>query len=278
MRSAVENVVQYGLEHRDTTGIIAIGIDEISRRKGHKYVTMVYDLTRMRLIWSGEGRSKETLRKFFEEWGEERTCAIQAFCLDMWKPYADVIDEQAPGAIKVFDKFHIVKHLLDAVDKVRKEEAARLKEIDPELLKKTRYIWLKNPWNLTEGQHVRLSDLVKLNLKINRAYILKENFRDLWGYTYPGNAEKFLDGWIWMATHSRLEPLRDFAWMLKRHKEGILNYFKSRISNGAVEGMNRKAKVVSQRAYGYRTFATFQLALYHVMGDLPMPETTHKFL
>jgi len=278
VRSAVENAVEHGLENRDSAGVIAIGIDEISRRKGHKYVTMVYDLTRMRLIWCGEGRSKETLRGFFAEWGEERARAIQAVCLDMWKPYEDVIDEQAPGVIKVFDKFHIVKHLLDAVDKVRKEEAARLKESDPELLKKTRYIWLKNPWNLTEGQHVRLSDLEKLNLKINRAYILKESFRDLWDYIYPGNAEKFLDHWIWMATHSRLEPLRDFAWMLKRHKEGILNYFKSRISNGAVEGMNRKAKVVSQRAYGYRTFAIFQLALYHVMGDLPMPETTHRFL
>ena len=278
VRGAVRNAVEYGLANRETTGIIAIGVDEISRRKGHKYVTMVYDLKHMRLIWCGEGRSKETLRRFFEEWGEERTKAIHAVCLDMWRPYSDVIAELAPGAIMVFDKFHIIKHLLDAVDKVRREEAARLKEIDPELLKKTRYIWLKNPWNLTKGQKVRLSDLEKLNLKINRAYILKENFRDFWNYIYPGNAKKFLDQWIWMATHSRIEPMRDVAWMIRRHEEGILNYFKTRISNGAVEGMNRKAKVVSQRAYGYRTFATFQLALYHVMGDLPMPKTTHKFL
>jgi transposase len=123
-----------------------------------------------------------------------------------------------------------------------------------------------------------LSDLEKLNLKINRAYILKEAFRVFWDYTYRRNAEKYLDWWLWRATHSRLEPMRDFAWMIKRHKPEILNYFNVPITNASVEGMNRKAKVVSQRAYGYRTVATFQLALYHVMGDLPMPETTHRFL
>jgi transposase len=127
-------------------------------------------------------------------------------------------------------------------------------------------------------RHTGLSDLEKLNLKINRAYILKEAFRCFWDYTYRRNAEKYLDWWLWRATHSRLEPMRDFAWMIKRHKEEILNYFNVPITNASVEGMNRKAKVVSQRAYGYRTVTTFQLALYHVMGDLPMPETTHRFL
>jgi len=278
VRAAVTNAVDYGLEHRNTTGVIAVGIDEISRRKGHKYMTMVYDLSRMRLLWCGEGRDKEALRSFFSEWGEERCEAIGAVCLDMWQPYIDVVGEMLPGAVMVFDKFHIVRHLMDAVDKVRRQEAAKLKQDDPELLKKTRYIWLKNPENLTEGQRVRLSDLEKLNLKINRAYILKEAFRCFWDYTYRRNAEKYLDWWLWRATHSRLEPMRDFAWMIKRHKEEILNYFNVPITNASVEGMNRKAKVVSQRAYGYRTVTTFQLALYHVMGDLPMPETTHRFL
>jgi len=125
---------------------------------------------------------------------------------------------------------------------------------------------------------VRLSHSEKLNLKTGRAHILKEAFRCFWDYTYRGNAEKYLDRWLWWATHSRLKPMRDFAWMIKRHKQEILNYFKVTITIASVEGMNRKAKVVSQRAYGYRTVAAFQLALYHVMGDLPMPETTHRFL
>jgi len=208
VRAAVKSAVDYGLEHRDTTSVIAIGIDEISRRKGHKYMTMVYDLTRARLLWCGEGRDKEALKSFFSEWGEERLKAIRAVCLDMWQPYIDVIEELLPQAVMVFDKFHIIRHLMDAVDQVRREEARELKETDPELLKKTRYIWLKNPENLTEGQRVRLSDLEKLNLKINRAYILKEAFRCFWDYTYRRNAEKYLDRWLWWATHSRLEPMR----------------------------------------------------------------------
>ena len=279
VRAAVASAVEYGLASRETTSIIAIGIDEISRRKGHKYMTMVYDLSRMRLLWCGEGRDKEALKAFFADWGKERCGAIRAVCLDMWQPYIDVIEEMLPEAVMVFDKFHIIRHLMDAVDKVRREEARRLKEEgESELLAKTRYIWLKNPENLTDKQRLRLSDLEKLNLKINRAYLLKEAFRCFWDYTYRRNAEKYLDRWLWWATHSRLEPMRDFAWMIKRHKEEILNYFNVPITNASVEGMNRKAKVVSQRAYGYRTVGIFQLALYHVMGDLPMPETTHRFV
>ena len=167
---------------------------------------------------------------------------------------------------------------MEAVDTVRKEEARELKADDPELLKKTRYIWLKNPWNLTEYQSLRLSDLEKLNLKINRAYLLKEAFRRFWNYTYRACAKKYLDRWFWWATHSRLEPFRDFAWMLRRHQEDILNYFKVRIDNGAVEALNNKAKAISHRAFGYRTAETFELALYHGLGKLPMPPSTHKFV
>ncbi len=195
----------------------------------------------------------------------------------MWQPYTEVIEELLPHAVMVFDKFHVIRHLMDAVDQVRREEARELKKTEPELLIKTRCAWLKNPENLTCGQRARLSCLEKLNLKIGRAYILKEAFRRFWDHAYKRNAEKYLDLWLWWATHSRLEPMRDFARMIKRREEDILNYFKVKITNASVEGMNRKAKVVSQRAYGYRTFATFQLALYHVMGNLPMPETTHRF-
>jgi transposase len=277
VRSAVKAAVEYGLENRDTTGVIAIGTDEISRRKGHTYVTMVYDLTRKRLLWCGEGREKKTLRAFFEYWGE-RCGAIRAVCLDMLPGFDRVVEECVPDALIVFDKFHIAQQLMAAVDTVRKEEARSLREEGIDVLKKTRYIWVKNPENLTDKQKLRLSEISKLNLKVNRAYLLKEGFRHFWDYAYRRNAEKYLDDWLWMATHSRLEPLRDFAWMIRKRKENILNYFKVPLTNGSVEGMNRKAKVVSNRAYGYRTFDTFQLALYHVMGDLPMPETTHRFV
>ena len=149
----------------------------------------------------------------------------------------NAIKKRLPNALLVFDKFHIVRHLLNAVDKVRKEEAQKLKSEDPELLKKSRYIWLKNPWNLTDKQRVRLSDLEKLNLKINRAYLLKEGFRKFWDYSYPAWAKKYLNQWFWWATHSRLKPMRDFAWMIRRYQDDILNYFKVPIDNGAVDEM-----------------------------------------
>jgi len=278
VRKAVKNVVDYGLANRDLGDLLYIGIDEISRKKGHVYHTQVYDLIEKRLLWSGEDRTAETLDAFFDYLGKDRCEHIEAVCCDMWAPYIDAIKKRLPNALLVFDKFHIVRHLLHAVDQVRKEEAQKLKSENPELLKKSRYIWLKNPWNLTDKQRVRLSDLEKLNLKINRAYLLKEAFRKFWDYSYPAWAKKYLDQWFWWATHSRLKPMRDFAWMIRRHQDDILNYFKVLIDNGAVEGLNNKAKAISHRAYGYRTAETFKLALYHGMGKLPEPQLTHKFV
>jgi len=278
VKAAVKHIVDYGLEHRDLSGIIYIGIDELSRRRGYTYVTMIYDLVSGDLIWTGDGREKGTLEQFFAELGEERSKTIRGICCDMWEPYADVVRQEAPDAILVFDKFHIVKHLMAAVDDVRRQEIAEKGKEHKDLVKGTRYIWLKNPWNLTDKQQLSLKDLEKLNLKINRAYLLKEQFRQFWDYSYPANARKFLKQWFWWATHSRLKPMRDFAWMLRRHEEDILNYFRLKITGGRIEGMNRKAKVISQRCYGFRTFGMFRLALYHCLGNLPVPKLTHKFV
>ena len=278
VRAAVSQAVEYGLAHRRDSSVLYIGIDEISRRKGHIYHTQVYDLEARRLLWSGEGREAETLRRFFEEWGPARTARIRAICCDMWNPYFDVLREKAPQATLVFDKFHIIRHLLEAVNEVRKAEARELRKTAPDLLKGTRYIWLKNPWNLTERQRERLGYLERLNLKINRAYLLKEAFRRLWTYAHPGWAKRYLTKWFWWATHSRLKPLRDFAWMLRRHQEGILSWFKVPLDNGSTEAMNNNAKAVSHRAHGYRTAATFTLSLLHCLGKLPLPETVHRFL
>lgn len=276
--TAVSQAVAYGLDHREMGSVVYIGIDELSRRKGHVYVTNVYDLKEKRLLWSGEGRSRETLRAFFEEHGPALKHSVKAVCCDMWQPYIDMVKECLPEAILVFDKFHIMQHLLKAVDEVRREEARELKKTNPELLKRTRYIWLKNPENLTDKQRARLGYLERLNLRCNRAYLLKETFREFWEYKRKGWAKRFLKKWFWWATHSRLDPMRDFAWMLRRHEEDILNYFTERISNGAVEGMNNKAKVVSHRCYGFRTPKTYITALYHCLGNLPEPEMVHRFL
>ncbi len=276
--TAVRQAVAYGLEHREMGNVLYIGIDELSRQKGHVYVTNVYDLKEKRLLWSGEGRSRETLRAFFAEHGEALKQRVKAVCCDMWQPYIDMVKGHLPEAILVFDKFHIMQHLLKAVDEVRREEARELKKTNPELLKRTRYIWLKNPENLTDKQRRRLGHLERLNLRCNRAYLLKESFREFWDYKRKGWAKRFLNKWFWWATHSRLKPMRDFAWMLRRHDDDILSYFDERISNGAVEGMNNKAKVVSHRCYGFRTASNYITALYHCLGKLPEPELVHRFL
>ena len=278
VKTAVKRSVEYGLGDRRIGSVIYIGIDEISRRKGHVYVTNVYDLTEKKLLWSGEGRQKATLQRFFREHGEALKTSVKGVCCDMWKPYTDVLDEELPDVTVVFDKFHLICHLNAAVDDVRRAEARELKQSNPELLMKTRYIWLKNPENLTDKQKARLGYLEKLNLKINRAYLLKESFRELWNYKRRGWAKKFLTKWFWWATHSRIKPMRDFAWLLRNHQDGVLNYFKMKITNGMVEGLNNKAKAVSRRCYGFRTAETFILALYHCLGKLPERETVHRFL
>lgn len=276
--AAVRQAVDYGLAHRELGGVLYIGIDELSRQKGHVYVTNVYDLKEKRLLWSGEGRSQETLRAFFEEHGQALKEGVKAVCCDMWQPYIDMVKEHLPEATLVFDKFHIMQHLLKAVDEVRREEARELKKTNPELLRRTRYIWLKNPENLTDKQRARLGYIEGLNLRCNRAYLLKESFREFWEYKSKGWAKRFLKKWFWWATHSRLKPMRDFAWLLRNHEENILTYFDEQITNGAVEGMNNKAKVVSHRCYGFRTASTYITALYHCLGKLPEPKLVHRFL
>lgn len=275
--TAVDEAVAHGLINQDLTGITHIGMDEISRKRGHVYVTNVYDLRRRRLLWSGEGRAKETLEAFFNWFGEERTAKLEGICCDMWQPYIDVIKAKAPKAILVFDKFHIVQHLSKAVDQVRRDEIREKGKEHKDLMSKTRYIWLKNPWNLTEKQQVRLSELEHLNLKINRAYLLKEAFQGFWGYRRPSWAKRYLDKWFWWTTHSRLQPMRDFAWMLRRHEDDLMNYFRMPIHNGTVEGLNNKAKVISHKAYGFRTAKNYIRNLYHSMADLPLPEIVHTF-
>ena len=275
--SAVKQVVAYGLARRDKSDAILLGIDELSRKKGHVYLTNIYDLLNKRLLASFPGRAEQSLESFFREWGKENLSNIMAVCCDMWAPYVKAIREHLPDARLVFDKFHIVRHLLVALDEVRKSEQAAFRNTFPELLIKTKYLWLKNPWNLKEGQSLRLSDLTKRRLKTFRAYVLKEQFRDLWNSPIRSDAKSFLRHWCWLATHSKLIPMRDFARMLRKHEDGILAYFDVPINNGMVEAMNNNAKVISHRARGYRSSKTFSTLMLHCMGGLKMPDSVHRF-
>jgi len=279
---SVEYAVNWGLEHRSLDDIKAIGIDELARKKGHVYATLAYkiDAGRRRLLWIGEERKEKTLQKFFDWFGEERSKALTAICSDMWKPYIEIIRKNASKAIHVLDRFHIMLHMSKAIDKVRAEESRQLQADGYEAhLKKTRFLLLKRPENLTEGQEIKLAELLRYNLKSVRAYLLKERFQLFWEYKKAGWAGRFLDEWTRQVMYSRLEPMKEVAQMLRNHRELILNWFRAKgeISNGIVEGLNGKAKVTIRKSYGFRTFRALEVALYHSLGDLPMPYDIHRF-
>lgn len=268
----VRQAVQYGLRRRKRPPVHMIGIDEVSRRKGQVYLTVVYDLERRVLLWVGEGRSEEAVSKFFtEELGRRRCRTLRVVCMDMWAPYANLVREHAPQAQILFDRFHIVKHLQEAVDAVRRELWRQVTGKERVALKGTRWLLLKNPWNLTTEQKERLSTLVRWNTPLVRAWYLKESFQLFWGYQQPGRAKDHLCKWMGSAMRSKLEPFKKFVRMLRSHLNGVLAWTKLRVSNGAVEGMNNKIKSISHRSFGFRSANHFIAAIYHGCARLPLP-------
>src|ERR1700726_509684 len=268
---AVEHVVTFGLAHRTLAPIDAIGVDEIQYGKGHRYLTLVYqiDLGMTRLLWIGRERTIESFQGFFTSIGDELASKIVFVCSDMWQPYLKVIREKCSQALHILDRFHIVAKMNLALDDVRAEESRRMKrEGRVPVLKKSRWLLLRREQNLKDEQRFRLRDLLRYNLKIVRAYLLKEAFQQLWDYNSPAWAGRFLDDWCRQVMCSRIEPMKDIARSMRQHRELILNYFRAHklLSSGVVEGLNNKAKVTMRRSYGFRTFRALELALYHTLG------------
>jgi transposase len=278
---AVEVAVEWGRARMPMEGITAIGVDEVLWKRGHQYLTVVYEITRQRcrLLWVGENREEASLEGFFT-WLGERRVAIRHVCSDMWKPYLNVIARRIPQALHVLDRFHIVAKLSKAIDEVRAKEAKRLEAAGYEpVLKHTRWCLLKRPEKHTPRQRSRLRELLSYNLKTVRAYLLKEDFDFLWHYKSAHWAGRFLDRWCTQAMRSRIEPMQAMAKTLRTHRALILNWFRVRadISLGATEGLNNKLKVVTRRAYGFRSSHVVKVALYHTLGALPEPQGTHRF-
>jgi transposase len=279
---SVEMAVKWGRAHQDFSGVQAIGVDEIAWKKGHKYLTLVYQIDNhcKRLLWIGKDRKIKTLLKFFRWFGTERSQLLEYICTDMWKPYLKVIAKKAGQAIHVLDRFHIMAHLSKALDEVRAGEARELKTKGYEpVLTKTRWLLLKRSENLSEKQEVKLSELLQYNLRSVRAYLLKEEFQFFWDYVSPYWAGQFLDKWCTKTMRSKIDPMKKVARMLRNHRSLLLNWFhaKGQFSSGVVEGFNTKAKLTSRKSYGFRTFHGAEVALYHALGALPVPEDTHRF-
>ena len=238
-----------------TPGPKAIGIDEISIRRGHTYRIVVSDLVRRRPIWfGGKDRSEASMALFYAELGPKKSAGIGLAVMDMWKPFRNATIAAAPQAAILFDKFHIMRHLGEALDKVRKAEYARLSGKDRRYIKGQKYTLLSRRENLSQEGQQSLKTLLAANKRLNTAYLLKESFGQLWGYEREGWARRFFDTWRASLKWQRLKPYEKFAEMIDRHWDGIAAYCKpeNKVSLGFVEGLNNKIRVIQRRAYGLR--------------------------
>jgi len=232
-----------------------IGIDELSIKKRHQYRIVVSDLIRERPIWfGGTDRSEASMDEFYRFLGEKRAKRIRLAVMDMWRPFRNSTESNAPQAAILFDKFHIIKHLGEALDKVRKAEYHRLSGKNRHYIKGQKYTLLSHRANLTlEGKRA-LKTLLAANKRLNTAYLLKESFGQLWDYTSEAWARKFFENWRASLKWQRLNPYEKFAEMIERHWDGIAAYCKpeNKVSLGFVEGLNNKIRVIQRRAYGLR--------------------------
>ena len=245
-----------------TPGPKVIGIDEISIRKGHTYRIVVSDLERRRPIWfGGEDRSEASMDQFYRFLGEQKAKRVRLAVMDMWKAFRNSTHRHAPQATILFDKFHVMKHLSEALDKIRKTEYARLEGKQRRFIKGQKYTLLSHPQNLTGSARKSLKLLLAVNKRLNTAYLLKESFGQLWDYNREAWARKFFDNWRASLKWQRLKPYEKFAEMIERHWNGLAAYCKpeNKVSLGFVEGLNNKIRVMQRRADGLRDEEYLQL-------------------
>ena len=243
------------LARTPTPGPKVIGIDEISIRKGHDYRIVVSDLLRGRAIWfGGQDRTQASMKQFYDWLGEKRAKGIRLAVMDMWKAFYNATKQAAPNAAILYDKFHVMRHLGEALDEVRKAEYARLKGQDRPFIKGQKYTLLSRRENLSLKGRRALKTLLAANKRLNTAYMLKESFGQLWSYEREGWARRFFENWRASLKWQRLKPYEEFAEMIDRHWDGIAAYCKpeNKVPLGFVEGLNNKIRVIQRRAYGLR--------------------------
>lgn len=249
-----------------------IGIDEISIRKGYTYRIIVSDLERRRPIWfGGKDRSEESMDMFYRELGPAKSKRIRLAVMDMWKAFRNstLKPEHAPQAAILFDKFHVIRHLGEALDRVRKTEYYRLAGNNRRFIKGQKYTLLSHRENLTTDGRRSLRLLLKANKRLNTAYILKEEFGKLWDYEREGWARRFFENWRESLKWQRLKPYEQFAGMIKKHWDGIAAYCnpENKVALGFVEGLNNKIRVMQRRSYGLRDEAYLRLKVLTCMLD-----------
>ena len=272
----VERVVERKLDPSRLDELRFIGVDEFSYRKRHHYLTIVVDHERRRIVWAKEGRSYEVLKEFFQTLGLERCVKIEAATIDMAGGYEKAIEEWLPQAELVFDRFHVQRLASDAVDEVRRSIVWALQGTEEaKEVKGTRFVLLKKPEDLSPSEKLKLSAVQATNQRLYRAYLLKETLADALDYLQPARAREALSGWLAWASRSRLKPFVRVARTIRKRLEGIIAYVKTRLTNGLVEGLNNKLRMVARRAFGFHSPTALIGMLFLTCGgielDPPLP-------
>ena len=271
-----KRAVARGLARRESKPPTRIGVDETSFQKRHEYVTVVHDIGEGVVVHVADDRKQEALEAYFEDLGLQGCAQLEHIAMDMWAPYISATRARVPDADAkiVFDKFHIAKHLGDAVDQVRRRENRELASEGNERLKRTRYLWLRNPDRMDAKQWREFAPLRDSRLKVARAWAIKEAAMLLWGYVRRGWAKRMWERWYQWAIRSRLEPIKRVARMIKRHWEGVINAATTDVTNARAEALNNRIQWVKRMACGYRNRENFRNAIYFHLGGLDLyPET-----
>jgi len=269
--------VQRGLGRREEVNLPYLGIDEKQFCSGHCHISNLYDLAGGRVLEVVEGRTETACKALITQaLSEKQRALVKAVALDMWPAYATAVTQVLPEALVVHDRFHISKHLNEAVDQVRRQEHKALLKQGDMRLKGSKYCWLANEENVNEKLAEQFDELKRSDLKVARAWAIKELFREFWGYRHAGWASRHFERWYAWAIRSRLGPIKKKARMIKNHLPNILNYFKHPISNAVAEGLNPKIQTIKANARGYRSFDGFRNSILFYCGGLDMlPKGSH---
>jgi transposase len=274
--SMLEKYIDQTREYEDFQEISSIGLDETSRAKGHEYITLFVDLQQRRTIFITESKDNTTVKRFTEDFEAHngKVDNIKNVSCDMSPAFIKGVKEYLPKAQITFDKFHILKIINEAVNNVRKQEVNTNK-----LLIGTKYIWLKNYKNLTVKQKETLASLTmsKMKSKTMRAYNIRQSFQDIYQATSQEEFVTYLNKWYFWATHSKLEPMIKAAKTVKRHWDGVVRWYESKINNGILEGLNSVIQAAKSKARGYKTFRNYKIIVYLLTGKLDFSLVNHRF-
>jgi transposase len=270
--NVLDRAVKRGLQRKERRVPARIGVDEKSFARGHQYETLVYDIDAGRVEYVGDERTRKSLESYFKQFTREELKEVKAIAMDMWDPFIAATKAHVPDAEEkiVFDRFHVMRQVLDAVDKVRKSENKKLLELGEETLKGTKYLWLWSQENIPDWRKQEFETLRAKDLQTSRAWAIKENLRRLWDIPIVEDMRAHFKRWYFWASHSRLEPIKKASKTMKDHLDNILTYATHRITNALAEGINTKIEKIKRMAYGFRNHAHYRTAIFFHCGGLDL--------